>query len=227
MRNIYVLNKSTRVTDPVVRNWCEAVNTQLVAAAQAWGQAPARARLARTRLLIPPSAWVVLVLDDADQADALGYHTVDRFGRVYGKVFVRTAERYNENPSVTFSHEILETWGDPHVDRDCDTGKGYRVPVELCDAVEGDGYWVRVNGQQVRVSNYLYPAWFGKPNGNGSVFRDAMNTTPAPFELAEKGYTVRTFPDGKTDQVFGETANVEYIQARRHVLARTVRRSSR
>ncbi len=226
MRVIYVVNKSTTTADNEVRDWCAAATAQLAQASAVWGRPAARVKLVRSRLFVPPLAWVILVMDDADQAGALGYHTVDRFGRVYGKVFARTASQYGEIPSVTFSHEVLETWGDPGVNLHADTGQGYRVPVELCDAVEGDSYSLRIGDRSVKVSNYLYPAWFGRTNVNGAANRDAMDTTPGPFELAAGGYTVRVFGDGRTDQVFGEAANFEYIQAKRHALSRTVRRSS-
>ena len=210
---IYVINKSTVASDATVKKWCAALRIQVKRDfAPAWGLVkPPALRFRRSTLFIPRTSrvWIIAVLDNADQAGALGYHSTDDRGRPYARVFVQTAQEYGVEPSTTFSHEVLETYGDPDVSQWADTGHGYQVPVEVCDAVEGDSY--AING--VQVSNFLTPVWFGE-NSNGP--RDFMMKTPGPFELAPGGYTVRQYSSGKVDQVFGERANREYVAAKDH-----------
>lgn len=220
---IYVTNRSTVVTDAQVKAWCAAVNTQVARdAAPVWRYKAVPVRFLSAASHAPAGAWVVVVMDDADQAGALGYHSTDALGRVYGRVFAKTCIDYGVEPSTTFSHEVLEIFGDPGVDKWSTTGNGYQVPVELCDAVEGGSY--AISG--VLVSDFLYPEWFRKSNGvpRHGVF-NYLGTVTAAFALDAGGYTVRRFSDGSEDQVFGQQANRPYIAAKRHHLSRTARRS--
>lgn len=218
---IYAINHSTVVTDAQVKAWCAAVDTQVSRdAAPAWGIKAVPVRFLSAASHAPAGAWVVVVMDDADQAGALGYHSTDRYGRVYGRVFAKTCLTYGIVPSSTFSHEVLEIVGDPGVDMWADTGQGYQVPRELCDAVEGGGYGIG----GVMVSDFLYPAWFGRSNHVPSGAFSYLETLTAAFTLDVGGYTVRRFPDGTEDQVFGEKANRGYIAAKRSSLSRSDRR---
>lgn len=74
------------------------------------------------------SAWVLGVLDDADQAGALGYHDLTPQLHPVGKVFAATDKKYGAEVSVTCSHELLEMLGDPYVNTsalDPNTGRLY------------------------------------------------------------------------------------------------------
>lgn len=53
-------------------------------------------------------AWQIVILDNSDQAGALGYHDMTKDGLPIGKVFAKTDQRYGLKWSVTASHEILE-----------------------------------------------------------------------------------------------------------------------
>lgn len=218
---IYVVNESTVVSDADVKKWCKAVQKQIKRdVVPAWGGKAKTVRFISSPAGAPKNGWVIAVLDDADQAGALGYHTTDDKGRVYGRVFAKTAQDYGYSASQTFSHEVLETWGDPGVDKWVQATKQmYSVPVELCDAVEGDQY--SING--VVVSNFVFPAWFGKSGGTGY---DQLGTAPAPFKVAPNGYTVVQFPNGSTTQIFGETYDRDYSRAKAHEVSRSTRRRS-
>lgn len=222
-KTIYVYNESSVVTDADAKLWCAAVELQIKRdAAPAWGKAAKKVTL-KAPGKAPANSWVVVILDDADQAGALGYHSVDEKGRVYGRVFAKTAKEYGYSASQTFSHEVLETWGDPGVDQSAKNPKAqWSTPVELCDAVEGDEYIVN----QVVVSNFLYPAWFGRKNGKivPPIRYDHLGTAPAPFTLASNGYMVREWIDGHVDQVFGSLADAQYVAAKSHDMSRFFRR---
>lgn len=221
---IYTVNRSTVVDDAEVTAWCSAVQRQIARdAAPAWHRKPVPVKFLTAPDHAPAGAWVIAVVDDADQAGALGYHSEDAQGRPYGRVFAKTCLDYQVVPSTCFSHEVLETFGDPSVDAWADTGRGYSVPRELCDAVEGGSY--DIDG--VQVSDFLFPAWFAQPSGQRRRTRlNFRGTLTEPFQLEAGGYTVRRFPDGTQDQEYGPAADRGYIAAKRHALSRTTRRTS-
>jgi hypothetical protein len=217
---IYVVNESTLVEDAEVRDWCRAVQTQIKRdAAPAWRKKAKTVRFLGPTTLPPKNAWVIAVLDDADQAGALGYHSTDSAGRVYGKVFVKTCLDYGVVPSTCFSHEVLETWGDPSADAWArNRAQGWDTPLELCDAVENGTYVIA----GVAVSNFLYPAWFGA----GGVQMDHLHAVRVPFKLDKGGYAVIRYPNGTTDQIYGMEANRPYVEAKAHEMSRVTHRQS-
>lgn len=218
---IYVVNRSTLVTDEQVRTWTAACARQISEhVAPTYAMDPVRVQVLSAASHAPAGAWVITVLDDADQAGDLGWHTDER-GLIYGRVFARPCLDYGVPVSTTLSHELVETFCDPDVDRWVDTGAGYSVPWEACDPVEGDSY--EIDG--VAVSDFVKPWWYrqGTPP-DGATRWVADREVLAPFELAVGGYCVRRFPDGSEDQVFGRAARRGYIAAKAHELGRTSRR---
>lgn len=223
---IYVVNRSTLVTDTDVRAWTAACGRQIKEnVAPAYGLPVRRVKFLSHTSHAPAGAWVLVVLDDADQAGALGYHSETADGRVYGRVFAQPCLQYGVPVSTTLSHEVVETFCDPDVDKWVDTGRGYSVAYEACDPVEGDSY--QIDG--VAVSDFVLPSWYGQPNGDARYPQSLTRwctTAPAlqPFDLAAGGYYVRRWPDGHEDQEFGRQANHDYIAAKRHALGRADRR---
>lgn len=219
---IYVVNRSTLVSDVEVRAWTAACARQIREhVAPAYRRAPVRVQFLSAVSHAPKGSWVIAVLDDSDQAGALGWHTEDDAGRVFGRVFARPCLDYGVPVSSTLSHEVVETYCDPDVDRWADTGKGYSVAYEACDPVEGDSYLI----DNVAVSDFVTPAWYmRKPPVDARL--SYCDNVAEPFTLAAGGYMVRRFPDGSEDQVFGATANRSYVAAKRHQLARTARRTA-
>jgi hypothetical protein len=217
---VYVVNRSTLVTDADVKRWTAACARQIAEhVAPAYGIPSRRVQYLSARSHAPAGAWVIAVLDDADQVGDLGWHTMDAMGRIYGRVFARACLDYGVPVSTTLSHEIVETFCDPWVDQWRDTGRGYSVAYEACDPVEGDSY--EIDG--TAVSDFVTPAWYD-PRLTGRRHWLDNGTVPGSFELAPGGYVVRRWPDGTEDQEFGVTANRAYINAKRHQLGRATRR---
>jgi hypothetical protein len=217
---LYVINKSTLVTDADVRRWTAACARQITEhVAPAYDLTPRRVQFLSARSHAPAGAWVIAVLDDADQAGALGWHTEDAAGRIYGRVFAGPCIEYGVPVSTTLSHEIVETAVDPDVDQWRDTGRGYSVAYEACDPVEGDSYLI----DGVAVSDFVTPAWYD-PRLTGRRHWLDNGSVAGVFDLAPGGYVVRRWPDGSEDQEFGATANRAYINAKRHQLGRAARR---
>src|SRR5690349_5639541 len=50
----------------------------------------------------------IYILDDSDQANALGYHETDKHDVPVGYVFAKTSLDNGEHWQATFSHETLE-----------------------------------------------------------------------------------------------------------------------
>ncbi|MGH3375108.1 MAG: hypothetical protein ACRDP6_10240 [Actinoallomurus sp.] len=220
---IYVINKSTLVTDAEVKTWTAACARQITEhVAPAYGLPPVKVSFLSAASHAPAGAWVITVLDDADQAGDLGWHTEDSSGRIYGRVFAKPCLEYGVSVSTTLSHEVVETFCDPDVNRWADTGRGYRVAYEACDPVEGDSYLIG----DVAVSDFVTPYWYGERPAGGADFAPThwLGSPLAPFTLAPGGYVVRRHPDGSEDQQFGERANRAYIAAKRHQLGRADRR---
>lgn len=127
-----------------------------------WG-IDARLLLAANNNGIKPDSmiWQLVLLDDSDQADALGYHETTAQGQPLGKVFIRTAQQDGESWPVVASHELLEMLADPWI---CETvlvqtsaGVGTLYPREVCDAVEGATYRI----EDIEVSDFVLPGyWF-------------------------------------------------------------------
>ena len=63
----------------------------------------------------PAGSWWLTILDDADQAGALGYHDLTSEGLPLSKVFAATDLKYGNSWSVTASHELLEMLVDPNI----------------------------------------------------------------------------------------------------------------
>jgi hypothetical protein len=214
MTNLYVVNQSTLVSDGDVQTMTRACAHQLrYDAAPLFGLAPMPVTYTTKQVLeigaIPPRSWVISILDDPDQADALGWHTEEQGELIYGRTFARPVldnggDALTKELSVAsvLSHEVLETFADPHCVLYADSGNGYLVAYEVCDPVESDSYPVAISGKNVMVSNFVTPKWFDPQAARGDQF-DFMGNTSEPFEMTSGGYIVEMC-EGQVSQKFGE-----------------------
>ena len=208
---IAIVNHSTLVTQAQAQTMTNVVASQVYwQAAPGWRRAPSTVRFYASESLAPAGSWVIGILDDADQAGDLGWHTEDSTGRVYGRVFAKPAidagYKVLDGPyavSTTLSHEVLETFGDPNANGWADNGSGELSALELCDAVESDWYELTLgSGEKAAVSNFLLPDWFDPQAPAGRQF-DWMKHCTAPFQMTKGGYVV-VMAAGKESQQFGE-----------------------
>lgn len=146
-----------------------------------WGQG---AHLYTPATSTSPMATIA-ILDDSDQAGALGYHdwtTTD--GYPLAKVFARTDQQYGLSWTVTASHELLEMLADPYVhdgSQDDITARWYAR--EVCDPIEADALGYTYNN--VLLSDFITPMWF---HSGAKAPYDFKNHLTAPMSLASKGY---------------------------------------
>lgn len=207
-----IVNESTKCSAADAQTMAAACQVQLANDFEPeWGLGRSEVICYADKGQAPSDAVLLVLLDDSDQAGALGYHSEGSVGDLYAKVFVAPSL---ENGSGLFgpdgvcsvvSHEILEARADPDVNHWVDgpvVEPWESVAYEVCDPCESDSYPVMVNGQQVYVSNFVLPSWFdlgGKPKF------DFLGTCPGPFQLAPGGYAIVRNQRGGDRNIYAQT----------------------
>lgn len=196
MVDIQIVDASTVITEEEVLKVIPALQTQIDRDFLPFWGLGARLVPARVEDPVPPGTWRVVVLDDSDQANALGYHNTTPAGDPQGKVFARTEMLHGLNWTVTLSHELLEILADPSCNYYVMRGFS-RFPTlyatEVCDPVEADrdAYQIGVKDEDdkvdylVAVSNFVTPAYFQEL---GDAPYDFMGQLTKPFEIRPGGY---------------------------------------
>lgn len=221
---IAVINQSTLVTNDQVNTMCEAIQVQLdLHVLPAWNMKSGTIKFYADATKVPGYAWVVSMLDNSTQAGALGYHAEDN-DKVDGFIFAGPVLQNNgvvlydstnpQNVSVAsvLSHEVCEMVGDRFaafwsdgpgvVASDGQTYTEYAL--ELCDPVEGNSYAINVSGQNVSVSNFVFPSWFNaQATSPANLPFDYLNLLTKPFSMTAGGYMI-VRQSGNVQQVFGE-----------------------
>lgn len=210
--NIFnVINQSSNLTEHDLKLMVEACKKQLIEHA-----APVLGRLPWEIKIGGNDGFPVVVLDDSDQAQALGYHTQDPNGKIWCRVFTNpilkrggTALQGSNSVSVVLSHEILETFYNPYVNLWSNRGDETFVAVEICDPVERQSYEIEVEGTKVSVSNFVLEAWFDKEMINAGRY-DYLSKLTKPLEVAHGGYNVIfNSGTGEVKPVFNSTLDEE------------------
>src|ERR1700733_1517140 len=135
-------------------------------------------------------SWWLVLLDDSDQANALGYHDLTTEGLPIGKVFATSDLKAGTSWTVTASHELLEMLGDPNINltvfvQNTNTA-GILYAYEVCDACEDDSLGYQIDN--ILVSDFVYPSWFESFRTEGSTQFDRVNKIQTPFQLLTNGY---------------------------------------
>lgn len=188
--NIAIINASTVVSDTDAAAAVTALQTQVTRDFfPVWGVTATLTYIPKGHTA-PTTSWHLSILDNSDQAGALGYHDITPSGQPLGKIFAKTDLQYSVSWSVTASHELLEMMIDPWVNLTVfnQTGmtKGRMYAYEVCDACEDDSFGYHINN--VLVSDFVYPAWFEGWRASGSTKFDFGNHITAPFHLLTGGY---------------------------------------
>lgn len=169
----------------------------------AWQAAGVDIRLFTTLDAIPfdDEASPLVVFDTPDQSGALGWHAVDPKGRAFGRAFWQILRDHGGtihngafSLSVTLSHEVLETVGDPYISWWADLPNGIQEALEVCDRVQADSY--DIDG--ISVSNFLTPRAFR--NGDGPY--DFLRLLKTPWEIRPGGYAIRRVGE-RVENVWG------------------------
>ena len=187
---ISVINASTVLTDDEILPVVNALQQQVTNDFRpAWGL-DAELTFVPNGATPPAGTWWLTMLDDSDQAGALGYHDLTTDGLPLGKVFAGTDLKYGTNWSVTASHELLEMLADPNINltvlvQNANT-TGTLYAYEVCDACEADTYGYKIGN--TLVSDFVLPSWFEDFRAEGSTQFDQTKNIESPLQLLSGGY---------------------------------------
>ena len=127
--------------------------------------------------------WQIVVVDNPDQAGALGYHELTSQGTPLGKIFAKLDLDSGASWTATLSHELLEMLADPWINW-CAVGSDNKIyALEVCDAVEADQLGYMIGG--VLVSDFVTPAWFEPTCADRRDFKQHLSKE---LELGSGGY---------------------------------------
>jgi hypothetical protein len=176
----------------------------------------------------PAGSWWLVLLDDSDQANALGYHDLTADGLPMGKVFAGSDLKAGNSWTVTLSHELLEMLGDPNINltvfvQNSNTA-GTLYAYEVCDSCEDDSLGYEIDN--VLLSDFVYPSWFENFRAEGSTQFDRRNKIQKPFQLLVGGYigTFNVNSGSGWQQIMAERAT--NLQNRGNVGTRRERRNT-
>ncbi len=187
---IAVINESTVLADTNVAPVVAALQKQVTNDFRpVWGT-DAELTIVPKGTTLPNGSWWLVLLDDSDQANALGYHDLTTEGLPIGKVFAASDLKAGTSWTVTASHELLEMLGDPNINltvfvQEKDT-TGLLYAYEVCDACEDDSLAYQIDN--VLLSDFVYPSWFEGFHAEGSTQFDRMNKIARPFQILVNGY---------------------------------------
>lgn len=187
---ISVINESTVVSDAEVTPVVAALQKQVTNDFRpAWGT-DAELTLIPKNSQPPTGSWWLVILDDSDQAGALGYHDLTSEGLPIGKVFAASDLKAGTSWTVTASHELLEMLADPNINLNVfvqnENTSGILYAYEVCDACEDDSFGYPIDN--VTVSDFVYPSWFESFRPEASTQFDRMNKIQNPLQLLAGGY---------------------------------------
>jgi hypothetical protein len=243
---IGVQNLSTLVSGMDAYNMTLLVNKQLREhVAPAWGIQPPEA------VFLPQGgagnrySAIIGIMDDADQAGDLGWHTEGPDASIYGRVFARPVLSNGGNALTAslsvcsvLSHEAIEVLGDATCNGWRQRADGTLVATELADPVESDSYLDTIEAEgtspvlQGTVSNFVFPRWFDPDappiTGSGGYFGnplgfDYMGMLTSPFEVRPSGYVI-TMSGGTVSAQWGEEYPAWRRATKETPLSRTARR---
>ncbi len=155
---------------------------------------------------VSPNTWNFVFFDDADAANALGYHDLTKNDLPLSKVFVRNTLEAGEKVSTTASHELAEMLADPAINIWAKATNGVMYAYETSDAVEETSY--EING--IAMSNFVHPAYFESFRRAGSVKFDHLGLISKPLEILKGGYMLID-RRGVESQVFKDSGIVTFV----------------
>jgi len=198
---VAITNQSTVLTDDEVKGVIPALQRQVSLDFNAyWNIDATLVFLPKDETLIA-GWWQIVIVDDPDQAGALGYHEMSAVGTPLGKVFAKLDKDNGYSWTVTLSHELLEMLGDPDIDTAKQGADGRFYALEVCDAVEADALGYKVSG--VLVSDFVTPRWFNDYVGDDR-YSFCRHVTKS-LQLAPGGYISVVDSTGNWTQITAET----------------------
>jgi hypothetical protein len=223
-----VLDESTLFSTPDTKAAVGACAKQIkFHVAPLWDMVPAPIVFHQNKKNIPEGADLLAIMDDSDQAGALGYHNQTPDGKPYARAFVRPITNHggemltgNGSVSSVISHEVCEWFVDRFLNLWADGPDG-EYAVEICDPVENDTY--EIDG--VSVSNFVTKRFYDPQAPAGNQF-DYLNKLTKPFSTTEGGF-LQLRKAGVIQRVFGQYYPDWKRNMRQFAAARSKRRMGR
>lgn len=199
---VAITNQSTVLTDEQVAAALPALRRQAQLDFYAYWSVRCELMPLAKGMPLPAGWWQIVILDDPDQAGALGYHELSEAGTPMGKVFAKLDLEAGSSWTVTISHELLEMLVDPWINA-CSQGSDDKIyALEVCDAVEADalGYTIDRDADgnpapATLVSDFVTPSWFAPTEAK--VY-DFLGHLKSSLKLAPGGYISVYGPSGWT-----------------------------
>lgn len=224
---IAITNASTSLTDVQVEAVLAALQKQVSNEFKGYWELDCVVDFVPRTQPLTEGWWQIVVLDNADQAGALGYHELTNQGTPLGKIFAKIDLDSGSSWTVTLSHELLEMLADPWINW-CAVGRDSKIyALEVCDAVEADNLGYVIDG--VLVSDFVTPAWFEPTCADRLDFKQHVTKQ---LELARGGYISIFDPTAGWTQIDAKGGPGPRIlpgtrRQRRKMIRESWRRSSR
>jgi len=180
---IAITNASTCLTDAQVEAVIPAVQKQVSDDFKPYWDLDCTIEFLPTRQPLTQGWWQIVVVDNPDQAGALGYHELTAQGTPLGKIFAKLDLDSGASWTTTLSHELLEMLADPWINWCAVSSNNKIYALEVCDAVEADNLGYLIDG--VLVSDFVTPAWFEPTCADRLDFKQHLSKQ---LELARGGY---------------------------------------
>jgi hypothetical protein len=184
--NIFVINKSTVVTDARIQNWLPAFNVYVDHVCEWWPRKVTLVWCPREKE--PQDAWKLVFADKSDEAGDLGYHDFTADGRPISYVFAEDVKDDGSSVTVTVTHEIAEMIADPWISESFQVSDTRFFAKEICDPCEADefAYSIMVKPfPAIKVSDFVLPKWF-IPGSTGQL--DRHKKIDKPLKVLPGGY---------------------------------------
>jgi hypothetical protein len=133
-----------------------------------------------------PGSWWIAILDNSDQAGALGYHDLSADNLPLAKVFAKSDKDFGLNWQVTFTHELFEMLADSFIvysAQNMTDGKIYAL--EVADPCEDDSQAYQRGSSM--ISDFITPDWF-EGNLSGAGRFDFQHLLSTPYSILKGGY---------------------------------------
>lgn len=170
---IAVTNASTCLTDTQVEAVLPALQKQVSFDFKAYWDLDCTLTFLTKGQPLTPGWWQIVILDNPDQAGALGYHEMTSQGTPIGKVFAKLDLDNGSSWTTTLSHELLEMLADPWINW-CAVGSNDKIyALEVCDAVEADNLGYQIDG--VLLSDFVTPSWFESTEADRIDFKQQLS----------------------------------------------------
>lgn len=191
---IAIVNKSTVINDAMLTNTITAMQRQISEHFAPYWKIDAALFRVGAKETPPANAWQMLILDDPDQAGALGYHDVTAEGLPLGKAFVKADFQAGRPWTTTISHELLEILADPDISLSVEysgSKKHLFFAREVCDPCQDDKWAYKMTvgpgtSGIVLVSDFILPGWYH--SYRNYPYYDFAKHITKPLQILEGGY---------------------------------------